>query len=53
MYENIIVYLSLLLIMRKHPDGIHYLHKGLELGGDLVELTHEEEIILEHILSQM
>ncbi len=51
MYENLIVLLSIALIMRKHPKGIEYLYKGLELGGDLVPLTQEEEIILKHILN--
>mgnify|MGYP001413075353 CR=1 FL=1 len=51
MYENLIVLLSIALIMKKHPKGIEYLYKGLELGGDLVPLTQEEDIILKHILN--
>ena len=50
MYENLIVYLSIFLIMKNHPKGIEYLYKGLELGGDLIELTPQENIILKHIL---
>lgn len=52
MYENILIYLSILLIMKKHPLGIYYLEKALELGGDLVELTEEEDIILMYILNR-
>lgn len=53
MFQNILVYLSIFLMMKRHPSGIHYLVKAVENGGDLVDLSPDETIILEYILTHL
>lgn len=42
MTPNALIYLSLVLIMNKHPMGIELFHTAFNMGGDLVELSDNE-----------
>ena len=42
MTPNAIIFLSLVLIMNKHPKGIELFDTAFSMGGDLVDLNDNE-----------